>query len=207
MKGTPRYIEAGERVGRLTVTKRRIPSEREIECRCDCGADAVVKITHWGETQSCGCLKRERAIAYHTTHGMTKSSEFKIWSGMLSRTRNSNDPAFPYYGGRGIRVCDRWLKFENFYTDMGPRPEGLSIDRIDVNGNYEPDNCRWATATEQALNRRKRVVKPIAKCKYGHEFTPENTKIKTDGFRACRTCMRRRTAEWRQKQRSQGGAA
>lgn len=89
------------------------------------------------------------------THGMSSSREFQTWARMKGRCYNRRNPDYPDYGGRGIRVCDRWLEsFEAFYADMGPRPAGHSIDRKNSNGNYEPDNCHWTTAVPQASNRR-----------------------------------------------------
>ena len=88
------------------------------------------------------------------THGMSYTSTFRIWAGMFRRCYNKNFKNYSYYGGRGIKICDRWNKFENFLSDMGERPVGLSIDRINNNGDYEPSNCRWATAKEQRANTR-----------------------------------------------------
>ena len=90
-------------------------------------------------------------------HGMAGSREFNTWISMKQRCSNKNDPEYKNYGGRGITVCERWMQFENFYADMGPRPLGTSIDRIDNDGNYELANCRWATPKEQG--RKRRIVK------------------------------------------------
>ncbi len=97
-------------------------------------------------------------------HGHYGTPIYRTWSSMLTRVRNSRSVGYKNYGGRGITVCDRWLKFEGFYTDMGDRPEGMSLDRIDNDGNYEPDNCRWATKSEQARNRRPSHMCPTCRC-------------------------------------------
>lgn len=97
----------------------------------------------------------EICIKSHRRHGMTKSREYGSWDSMIQRCTNQRKDNYQNYGGKGITVCDRWLEsFENFFADMGPRPEGTSLDRIDVNGNYEPSNCRWASDSQQLFNRK-----------------------------------------------------
>lgn len=123
-------------------------------CRCDCGNEIVVHRDSLiaGNTKSCGCLLKETLIK----HGMYKSPEFKTWIRIKSRCYDRNLPCYVNYGGRGIIVCNRWLEsFNNFYEDMGNRPSSKhSIERKDNNGNYDPDNCKWATKTEQQRNQR-----------------------------------------------------
>ncbi len=130
-------------------------------CRCICGNVTKNAFNHLndGKILSCGCLGLERRIKGCTKHGHSAgdkvSKTYGCWQGMLSRCYNDvSNFQFPNYGGRGIAVCERWHKFENFLADMGEKPKDLSLDRIDVNGNYEPTNCRWATMKTQQNNRR-----------------------------------------------------
>lgn len=126
--------------------------------RCDCGTIKYVRIDHLksGATISCGCVGRHNSSVAKIKHGMSNTRVFKIWMGILDRCKNDRSGN---YGQRGISVCGRWLKFENFYEDMGDPPTSRhSIDRKNVNGDYEPDNCRWATAKMQARNTRRNTI-------------------------------------------------
>ena len=125
-------------------------------CHCDCGAYIDVASANLvrGATKSCGCFMRDEAKKRFITHGMWRSRTYTSWDCMIQRCTNPKYPTWRYYGGRGIKVCDRWRNsFENFLADMKERPADRSIDRIDPDSNYEPSNCRWATATEQANNK------------------------------------------------------
>lgn len=147
----------GRRFGRLVVLSPGMAKGRRLTwvCRCDCGATTgsiLGKSLRNGDTRSCGCLHKEQNI----THGMSHTAIYKRWASMLQRCRDKNHVSYPNYGGRGIDVCRRWEKFENFLADMGEPPPGTSLDRVDNDGPYEPGNVRWATLSEQRNNRRPR---------------------------------------------------
>lgn len=149
----------GKRFGRLLVQK--FAGYSKWLCLCDCGNTCIVDGSKMknGYTSSCGCLQQERAKEANTTHGQGSarsgvSRTYISWQSMKARCYNETHDAYPYYGGRGIVVCDRWLNsFEVFYEDMGVRPPGRTLDRIDSAGNYEPGNCRWSSDTVQRNNR------------------------------------------------------
>ena len=153
--------QKGERFGRLTLTgeNKTVNRRKKWEAQCECGSGLKYyegKKLRNGNTKSCGCYSRSVLKASTgVTHGKSGAPEYKCWDAMRYRCCNENGKGYKNYGGRGITVCDRWLEsFENFYADMGDRPEGTSIDRIDNDGNYEPGNCRWADASTQNKNRR-----------------------------------------------------
>lgn len=168
-------MNIGDRFGRLVVVAEPVPGDRRKRylCKCDCGAEkrAAKYDVLRGDTRSCGCLGREASAARcaaRATHGhgatrggRNSTATYCVWTSMIQRCENPKSKNFARYGGRGIRVCDRWRdSFEAFLSDMGEKPTSSrsSIDRIDVNGNYEPSNCRWATPAEQGRNRRNNVL-------------------------------------------------
>lgn len=124
------------------------------EYACSCGNIAVAMQSRVknGSTRSCGCLTKDTKP--NLRHGHRKSRTYASWQAMLQRCRNSRNKDYPRWGGAGVKVCERWTEFENFLADMGQRPDGKTLDRIDTLGNYEPGNCQWASLSEQQRNRR-----------------------------------------------------
>ena len=161
-------VPVGETFNRFTVLADAgvVGRYRFWRCRCACGAIKNIRGSNVrnGRTQSCGCVKRAKIRERSLKHGMAargarRTPEYRAWCAILQRCINPQNRAYPRYGGRGIRVCDKWLDFDAFLADMGPRPSAeYSIDRKDNNGPYDKDNCVWATREEQQRNRRVNVV-------------------------------------------------
>lgn len=166
-----KLIDLTEKVfGRLTVL-RRGPTQGGGQttwvCRCACGSsrDVIVQRSGLvaGKTVSCGCHRKELTTQVNTIHGHRTSKDpsgtYRTWMAMHRRCSRPGSVSYQYYGGKGIKVCERWSNFERFLADMGERPAGKTLDRVDGDGHYEPGNCRWATPKEQAQNRRKAVLR------------------------------------------------
>ena len=163
----------GQRFGRLLVLRKAESIQRNTRsgcyamwlCRCDCGTEKTVRGSHLrGEKiKSCGCYSIDQAAVRTRTHGMTKSPTYRTWAAIKRRCHNPSQLGYQQYGARGVTVCSRWREsFEAFLADMGEKPDGLTIDRIDSSKGYEPDNCRWATPKEQSYNKINNIgVRPI----------------------------------------------
>lgn len=160
-------VRAGDRYGKLTVLKESQPEQwgkykkRMVACRCDCGQETVVRLEYLrsGHTESCGCNRKTISAVARKTHGKSGTKLHGIWAGVLARCRNKNTRSYKYYGAKGVVVCSEWHRFEPFakWALRNGYREGLSIDRIDPFGNYEPSNCRWIPRSEQRYTRRDMV--------------------------------------------------
>lgn len=151
----------GQRHDRLTVIGLHSIRNNSTywECKCDCGNTTVVSISNWAKTKSCGCLSREQsaenARRLSRTHGMSGTRTYEAWHSAKGRCYRRSNPSYGNYGSRGIQMCEAWINsFEQFFADMGECPDGMQLDRINNDGNYEPGNCRWVTPAENSQNRR-----------------------------------------------------
>lgn len=184
-------VMPGDRFGKLVVTKESLAKgydRRYFELICDCGniVTVVLMSLRSGDTKSCGCINKLSPPGL--SHKMSKTNIYKRWCGMLSRCSDTICPGYKNYAGRGIKVCDKWLKFENFYEDMGKSfKEGLSLERIDVNGNYCKKNCKWIPINKQGLNKRNnRIIKYNGKSQPLSQWSKEiGIKMGTLHWRIC----------------------
>jgi len=162
----------GQKFGRLEIIGESPPKGRRTTwlCQCDCGVTKVIDGDPLarGKIQSCGCFRREQLAARSTSHGDTinrlDTKEYRCWCKMKERCYNPNSARYNSYGARGIKVCQEWHSFASFLKDMGRCPPNRSIDRIDVNGDYEPSNCRWATQKEQSGNKQSSLKTSTGEC-------------------------------------------
>lgn len=160
----------GKKFNKLTIIEHQAPKKgnRFVLCKCECGNVTSVRLNRltYGSTKSCGCLQiktaiknQKKAALKNRKHGMSNTNIYSIWKNMMNRCHKKDNPNYVNYGGRGIKVCNRWKDIKKFYIDMGEPPnKKYSLERIDNNGNYCKENCRWATPLEQARNTRRNII-------------------------------------------------
>ncbi len=175
--GRKRHDITGQVFGKLTVIRYegRGDHGNMWMCQCECGnyKTTYINTLNKGQVRSCGCIAGKNG-----THKKARTPIYEVWAKMKKRCFNPSHKSYNDYGGRGITVCDRWMSFENFYNDMGDKPKGKSLERIDNDGDYTPFNCKWASREEQQRN--KRIVKGCTRVRNGNKF---QTWITTNGHR------------------------
>lgn len=172
----------GSRFGCYVVAGTAAPSARGHKywmCLCDCGAEKAVRHDALvrGQSRSCGCQSQSSVKNGATDSAGKMTPTYRVWASMRERCLNPKQRAFVHYGGRGIGVCERWNDYRNFLADMGEKKPGMSIERIDVNGNYEPGNCKWIPVRQQGWNTRKTVLSP--------EIAERIRRLRNEGVRPC----------------------
>lgn len=155
-------LRVGAKRHRLTALRDlgRLGRQRTWLFRCECGTEVALQangVTR-GKTKSCGCYRRDWGRERSTVHGLHRTPTYHSWQSMIGRCSYPSQRHYREYGGRGIKICERWMTFANFLADMGERPLGMTLDRENTNGHYEPDNCRWATPIQQARNTRSNLI-------------------------------------------------
>jgi hypothetical protein len=156
----------GQKFNMMTVLESAGVDSRNqslFRCTCDCGTEKIVmgRLLRSGDTKSCGCLRvieGRKAGLKSVVHGLINTPTYRTWQGMKARCLDSTNINYKWYGAKGVSICDAWLTFEGFLNDMGERPEGMTLDRINPFGSYEPSNCRWADSETQRMNTRKRYM-------------------------------------------------
>lgn len=192
-----RIVNSGEVFNNLTVImeERKRKNERMFLCKCSCGKEAIISLNSLtqGKTKSCGCLRYGNKNA-KSTHGLTNHDLYIVWKNMLSRCYNRNNKEYKHYGARGIKVCERWKKVENFINDMCQSfVNGLQIDRINNDGNYCKENCKWSNRSEQQNNKRNNHMVTYR----GNEYTlTELSRISMTFGISCKALLKRLEAGW-----------
>lgn len=202
---SPRWdLPEGATFANLTFTGETFREKRHwfLRCVCACGQQANVRADRWGKNASCNACAVLARAATNTKHGLAAKPEYRSWGAMIARCTDPRATGWEDYGGRGITVCPEWLDVTVFVRDMGPRPAGTTLDRINNSEGYKPGNCRWATPKVQANNRR--LPRAAERCRKDlHDLTPDNQYFnKTTGTRTCKQCAKERAAAQYEKRKA-----